>query len=103
MSYTGKYTVLSSPISPSGIGPPQRPAGALETGNAAGILDQRIGGTFIWYPQPLGFQAEWNVGRGPSLNDAQTEVIDRTLKGGYAMTMLRWEDPWGGDLLPFVR
>ena len=102
-AYTGKYTVLSSLISPLGSGTPARPAGTLETGNAAGILDQRVGGTFIWYPQPLGFQAEWNVGRGPSLNDEQTEVIDRPLKGGYLMTLLRLEDLWGGDLFPFVR
>jgi hypothetical protein len=90
-AYTGKYTVLSSPISPSGVGVPVRPAGTLETGNRAGLLDQRVGGTFVWYPQPLGFQAEWNVGRGPSLNDDQTEVIARPLNGGYAMTMLRWK------------
>jgi hypothetical protein len=102
-AYTGKYTVLSSPISPSGVGVPVRPAGTLETGNRAGLLDQRVGGTFVWYPQPLGFQAEWNVGRGPSLNNDQTEVIARPLNGGYAMTMLRLEDPWGGDLFPFAR
>ena len=102
-AYTGKYTVLSSLISPLGSGTPARPAGTLEMGNAAGILDQRVGGTFVWYPQPLGFQAEWNVGRGPSLNDDQTEVVVRPLKGGYVMTMLRLDDPWGGDLFPFVR
>jgi hypothetical protein len=102
-AYTGKYTVLSSPISPLGVGAPMRPAGTLETGNVAGLLDQRVAGTFVWYPQPLGFQAEWNVGRGPALNDDQTEVIERSLQGGYAMTMLRLTDPWGGDFFPFAR
>ena len=102
-AYTGKYTVLSSAISPLGVGDPERPAGTLETGNAAGILDERVGGSFIWYPQPLGFQAEWNVGRGPALNDAQTAVIEQSLTGGYAMTMLHLEGPWGGDLFPFLR
>jgi hypothetical protein len=101
-AYTGKYAVLSSSIWRPIDGQVRAPAGTLPS-NAAGILDQRVGGTFIWYPQPIGFQAEWNVGRGPSLNDDQTEVVDRPLKGGYVMALLRLEDLWGGDLFPFVR
>jgi hypothetical protein len=101
--YTGKYTVLSSPISPLGIGPPIRPAGTLEMGNTQGVLDERLAATFVWYPQPLGFQAEWNVGRGPGLNDAQTEVLDRSLTGGYAMTMYRYVSPCHGTFFPFLR
>ena len=102
-AYTGKYTVLSSPISPLGVGEARRPAGTREEGNVAGIRDDRVGGTFVWYPQPLGFQAEWNAGRGPSLNDAQDEVIDRALTGGYAMALYRLQGPRGGELFPFVR
>jgi outer membrane cobalamin receptor len=51
----------------------------------------------------LGFQAEWNVGRGPGLNDAQTEVIDRSLTGGYAMVLYRHETPCYGTFFPFAR
>jgi len=76
-------------ISPLGIGPDVRPLGTLETGNDTGIRDERIGGTIVVYPEPLGFQAEWNVGRGSALNNAQDEVIERDLHGGYAMTMMR--------------
>ncbi len=83
--YTGMYTVLSSAISPLGVGPAVRPAGTLEQGNEDGIVDKRLGVTYVYYPQPLGFQSEWTVGRGPSLNDAQTEVTDRPLYGGYAV------------------
>ncbi len=32
------------------------------------INDERIGAHFVLYPQPFGFQAEWNWGRGPELN-----------------------------------
>src|SRR5690606_29723153 len=71
--YTGKYTVLSAPISPLGTGPAIRPLNTLETGGSDGILDNRLGWSLIYYPQPLGFQAEWTIGRGPSLNDEQTE------------------------------
>lgn len=101
--YTGYYTVLSSTISPLGVGPAVRPTGTLETGNVDGILDQRVAGTFVYYPQPFGFQTEWTVGRGPGLNDEQTEVIDRPLYGGYAMMMYRHITPCHGEWLPFLR
>jgi len=101
--YTGKYTVLSAPILPLGVGPAARPAGTLETGNAAGIRDERLAATFVWYPQPLGFQVEWNVGRGPGLNDLQTAVVERSLSGGYAMVMYRHETEEWGTLFPFAR
>ncbi len=76
-AYTGLYSVLSSPIRPLGVGPAIRPAGTVEAGNLTGIRDERIAWTGVWYPQPLGFQAEWNIGRGPALNDAQTAVEER--------------------------
>ena len=100
--YTGEYAVLSSPIQPLGVGASTRPTGTLETGER-GILDQRAAATFVYYPQPLGFQAEWNVGRGPSLNDAQTRVDDRSLSGGYGMVMYRHETDNWGILFPFAR
>jgi hypothetical protein len=100
--YTGKYAVLSTAIQPLGIGPAARPLGTLETGNR-GIRDERVAGTFVWYPQPIGFQAEWNVGRGPGLNEAQTEVTERSLSGGYAMVMYRRELCRLGVLFPFAR
>lgn len=101
--YTGRYTVLSAPISPLGVGAPSRPLGTLERGNSEGLLDERIGASWVYYPQPLGFQAEWTVGRGPGLNDAQTEVIDRPLYGGYAMTMYRYQSQCHGEFWPFFR
>lgn len=101
--YTGMYTVLSSPISPLGIGPAVRPAGTLETGDVDGIIDKRVGGTFVYYPQPFGIQAEWNVGRGPGLNDAQTAVTDRPLYGGYIQSMYRIKTDCHGEIWPFIR
>jgi hypothetical protein len=103
MAYTGKYTVLSAPIAPLGVGPAVRPMGAVDTGNVAGFRDERIGGTFVWYPQPFGFQAEWNAGSGPVLNDAQTQIIDGDVRGGYAMVMYRHETDCWGTMFPFLR
>lgn len=101
-AYTGQYAVLSSIIDPPGAPGPSRPLGTLEQGTRE-ILDERIGGTLIWYPQPLGFQAEWNVGRGPGLNDAQTAVVDRPLAGGYAMMHYRYVTDCWGTFFPFIR
>ncbi len=101
-AYSGEYAVLSSIIDPPGAPGPGRPLGTLEQGTRD-ILDKRVGGTFIWYPQPLGFQAEWNVGRGPSLNDAHTAVTDRALTGGYVMMHYRQVTDCWGTFFPFVR
>jgi hypothetical protein len=101
-AYTGKYAVLASPIAPLGVGSAVRPLGTLETGSR-GHRDERVAATFVWYPQPLGFQAEWNVGHGPALNDAQTEVVEQDLTGGYAMVMYRHVTEECGTLFPFAR
>jgi hypothetical protein len=58
--------------------------------------DARVGGTFVLYPQPLGFQAEWNVGKGPQL--VGDTIQAETIHGGYAMVIAHV-----GDLFPFVR
>lgn len=102
-AYTGKYTVLSSPIRAQGIGPLIRPLGTLETDGRDGIRDERVAGTFVYYPQPFGIQAEWNVGNGPALNDAQTAVIERSLQGGYGQLFYKLDTPTMGTLFPFLR
>ncbi len=102
-AYTGKYTVLSAPIRARGRGPSVRPQNTLETSGRAGVRDERVGWTAVVYPQPFGFQAEWNVGRGPALNAAQTAVQERAVQGGYLMAMYRHETPSAGVFIPFAR
>lgn len=97
--YTGKEVVGGTPIYPLGQGPPSTPAGV----GYDGLLDQRLAGTFVWYPQPFGFQAEWNVGEGPGLNNAQTEVQVRALSGGYAMATYKLDTPRTGIFIPYAR
>ncbi len=89
--YTGDYVVRGSAITPAG------------TNGTRGLRDQRIGGTFVWYPQPFGFQAEWNFGEGPGLNDAQTAVGVRPLQGGYIMAMHKLESRRFGIFTPYAR
>lgn len=109
--YYGQYAVIGSTIDPPGAPGLSRPLGTVDftssTTAAAtsiyrnGWVDKRIAGTFVWYPQPFGFQAEWNVGRGPALNEAQTAVEDRALTGGYGMFMYKIDRR--GTWFPFVR
>lgn len=101
--YVGKYVVASSKISPLGTGATITPGGTLEDGNKNGVRDMRAAATVVVYPQPIGFVAEWNVGKGPALNDAQTEVEARALHGGYAIAYYRHRLPNGGELWPFAR
>lgn len=101
--YTGMYSVYGSRISPLGVGPTVLPNGTIDAGNTRGIIDKRIATTLVYYPQPIGFQCEWTVGRGPGLNDAQTAVIDRALYGGYVMSMYRHQTKCYGDFFPFIR
>lgn len=53
--------------------------------------DQRIGAALIVYPQPIGFQAEYNVGRGPEYVSASDSIATKELQGGYAMIMYRFK------------
>lgn len=96
--YTGKKVMEGELISPLGQGL-IIPAGVGQSG----LLEQRLAGTFVWYPQPFGIQTEWNVGRGPGLNDSQTAVEVRPLEGGYIMAMYKIDSEEHGIFIPFMR
>ncbi|MCC6412463.1 MAG: porin [Saprospiraceae bacterium] len=64
--------------------------------------DSRVAASFIVYPQPLGFQAEYNIGTGPQYNPETNTIDQKPLKGGYAMLSYRIQS--GKQLFfPFVR
>ncbi|MBX3101166.1 MAG: porin [Bacteroidetes bacterium] len=46
-------------------------------------LDQRAAASLVLYPQPIGFQAEYNVGTGPQFNPATRVIEQAALRGGY--------------------
>lgn len=101
--YTGEYVVEGAPIRALGRGSALTPAGTRATGETAGQRDQRIGATFVYYPQPFGFQAEWNWGEGPGLNSSQTRVETRPLHGGYAMVTWKIDTADYGIVTPYTR
>jgi len=73
-TYTGRYAVASG----------QRAATTL---GGVNFPDRRTALSFMLYPQPFGFQAEYNFGRGPRYIPAQRRIADSNVNGGYAQVM----------------
>jgi hypothetical protein len=68
------------------------------------ILDARVFGSLMVYPQPLGFAAEYTAGRGPSQGKNNPTIIDdRPLHGGYAQLMYKLDGVLGQSFIPYVR
>jgi hypothetical protein len=90
-AYTGKYVLTKSSIS-SGTK-------FLRDRN---YLDQRVAGTMVLYPKPLGIQAEYNVGKGPEFNKLTDSIETRPLKGGYitASYLAKYKKQF---IIPFTR
>lgn len=66
------------------------------------VYEQRSGATFVMYPQPIGFQAEYNVGTGPEYDRRSNTVTRKNLRGGYAQ--LNYQTYVGNHrLFPYVR
>jgi hypothetical protein len=101
--YTGEYVVEGAEIRPLGVGPAITPLGTRQAGERSGLRDQRMAASFVYYPQPLGFQTEWVVGEGPGLDPTQTFVKVRSLSGGYVMMMYKYDTPRFGIFIPYGR
>jgi hypothetical protein len=74
--YDGKFNIPGS----------QRTAGVT---GGPDFIDRRAAFSVIYYPQPIGFQAEWNVGKGPEFDRATGSITEQDLEGGYAQAMFR--------------
>jgi len=95
-AYRGTFNVgATAPLTTGG------PAIARE--NNGNILDERVGVHFILYPQPIGFQAEWNWGNGPQLDATRTRVEEGDIQGGYVQGMYKWDVNDWATLIPYVR
>jgi len=87
--YTGQYSVGREQRSPATQGPEI-------------FQDRRVAGSLTIYPQPFGFQAEYNVGRGPMFNSEASRIENHGLQGGYGqfLYMARFR---GHILSPYVK
>ena len=90
-AYTGRYTLASDLISKG-----------TKVRSDFTYMDERVGGTVVMYPQPIGITAEYNIGRGPEFNTATDSIENRNLTGGYVMVnaMLKWKKQ---VFFPFAR
>ena len=89
-AYTGKSVVTSVSDDVSGINPEFE------------YIDQRVAATLVVYPQPFGFNAEYNIGKGPEYNPVTNAIEEKSLNGGYAMAsyQAKFKDH---VVMPFVR
>lgn len=94
-AYSGKFVAGTQSITVAGnVFTPSTRAG--------GISDERVGISAIWYPQPFGIEAEWNVGRGPELSSDLRSISADTLHGGYIQLAYKDQNKLG-NWFPFTR
>nr|WP_321410208.1 porin [uncultured Carboxylicivirga sp.] len=102
--YTGQYVATSVSDNVT----VRKDDGTITSTSALNQLfkDQRIAGSIIYYPQPFGFQAEYNIGKGPEFAyDANTgtgSIGVENLHGGYAQIMYRIQHKQQ-EFFPFVK
>lgn len=94
--FHGRFVTPLQAISPGGG------ASITPTQDANGEIDQRIGFTAIWYPQPIGVETEWNFGRGPELSSDNMRIESESLQGGYVQINYRQQHS-SGTWFPFAR
>lgn len=93
--YHGRYVATTQSITMNG-------STFVPTQRSDGEFDQRLAGTFVWYPQPIGLETEWTVGRGPALDLDRRSIGLESLHGGYVQ--VHYRRPTGfGTWFPFVR
>ncbi|MBM3728563.1 MAG: porin [Acidobacteria bacterium] len=87
---TGRYAVTPDQRSPNIAGP-------------VNFRDRRVAATFVLYPQPFGFQAEYNTGTGPAFDPALRLIRQRGLHGGYGILSYRRRVSESAFLTPYLR
>lgn len=96
--YTGRFVVDTESVA----NPVNSASNVRPVASASGVADERIGFTAVLYPQPFGFEAEWNLGRGPELSRDFRSIDSDFLQGGYIQLNYKAETPFG-SWFPFVR
>jgi Phosphate-selective porin O and P len=66
------------------------------------FTDKRAAATIVLYPQPFGFQAEYNIGEGPEFDPETMTTVVKPLKGGYVQAMYM-QKIGKHIIIPFVR
>ena len=93
--YRGRFVVPTQTTSIAG-------ASITPAQDADGVVDERVAVTAIWYPQPIGVEAEWTVGNGPALSENLRQIESDFLQGGYLQVNYRTRSALG-SWFPFTR
>jgi hypothetical protein len=67
-----------------------------------GIVDYRSAVGLVLHPNPLGFEFEWNGGKGPELTEDLARIESRSLQGGYFLLNYK-TDLLTKTVIPFIR
>ncbi|MET0255978.1 MAG: porin [Luteibacter sp.] len=97
-AYSGRYKVATASATIGGV--TFTPA---VDAPEAGSTDRRVAAHVVYYPQPFGFQAEWTVGKGPELDVVRRTVRTKSLRGGYAQLMYKFDGDAYGSLMPYAK
>jgi hypothetical protein len=97
-AYSGRYKVSTASATIDG-----RTFTPVVDAPEAGSTDRRVAAHVVYYPQPFGFQAEWTVGKGPELDVASRTVRTKSLRGGYAQVMYKFDGDAYGSLIPYAK
>jgi hypothetical protein len=103
-AYLGQVVVSTSPVMPTDPTLNAGQSAVPQLTNDGNYLDERVAWHLVVFPQPFGFQAEYNIGRGPQLNKARTEVELGSLHGGYVQLFYNYKcDTYCQNIFPYVR
>jgi hypothetical protein len=103
-AYTGQYHVTPEAVVPLDPAPTFGQPAVPIVQNNGNYLDERVAWHFVVYPQPFGIQGEYTIGRGPELNQARTEIVTGSLRGGYLQVYYNYRcDTYCQSIVPFVR
>lgn len=91
-AYKGKYVL-----------PTDLRSSSTKAANNFEFKEERAAASFVLYPQPVGIQAEFNVGKGPRYNPARDSIETRNLSGGYVTAYYKAILKNKMVLLPFSR
>lgn len=74
-------------------------------GEDEAFKDERVGISFVMFPQPFGIQGEWNIGTTPGLNRATKKIENKDLNGGYLQFMYKFHNvlKQNDSITPIVR
>jgi len=90
-AYKGKYVIPATNLSPG-----------VKYNSNLNYNDERVAASFVLYPKPFGFQAEYNIGNGPEFNKITDSIQVSPLRGGY-VTASYFTKIQNQILIPFVR